>query len=99
MAALVALMFASVIATAILLRPDLGDVATGLLVPRIPDLRGDGLTWTVALMGGVGGTLRVANHVRIMAGIRFLHISDSNIKGGGGGFNGLMFCAGTMFPF
>ena len=51
------------------------------------------------VMGGCGGTLRVANHVRIMGGIRLLHTSGANIKGGGGGFNGLMFYTGAMFPF
>jgi Mn2+/Fe2+ NRAMP family transporter len=31
----------------------------GLVVPSIPDVDGDGLGWTVALMGGVGGTLTI----------------------------------------
>jgi Mn2+/Fe2+ NRAMP family transporter len=33
-------------------------VLRGLLVPSIPDQQG-GLTWTVALMGGIGGTVTV----------------------------------------
>ena len=51
------------------------------------------------VMGGGGGTLRVSDHVRMMGGIRYLHISDAGIDGGGGGFDGFMFYAGAMFPF
>ena len=50
-------------------------------------------------MGGGGGTLRVSDHVRMMGGIRYLHISDAGIDGGGGGFDGFMFYGGAMFPF
>ena len=31
----------------------------GLVVPAIPDLNGEGLSWTIALMGGIGGTVTV----------------------------------------
>src|SRR5690606_38767676 len=48
-----------VIVTAVLLWPGTGAVLEGLLVPRIPDGGGEGLAWTVALIGGVGGTLTV----------------------------------------
>ena len=51
------------------------------------------------VMGGGGGTLRVAGQIRMMGGIRYLHISDAGIEGGGGGFDGFMFYAGAMFPF
>ena len=52
-------MFVIVVVTAALLWPDTGEVVRGLLVPRIPDASAAGITWTVALMGGVGGTLTV----------------------------------------
>lgn len=39
--------------------PDLGELARGLVVPVVPDAGGAGLGWTVALMGGVGGTLTI----------------------------------------
>ncbi len=48
-----------VVVTAVALRPAWGQVATGLFVPSIPDFHGEGLEWTVALLGGVGGTLTV----------------------------------------
>jgi len=51
------------------------------------------------VMGGGGGTFRVTDQVRLMGGIRYLHISDAGIEGGGGGFDGFMFYAGAMFPF
>jgi hypothetical protein len=51
------------------------------------------------VMGGGGGTLRVSDHVRMMGGIRYLHISDAGIDGGGGGFDGFMFYGGAIFPF
>ena len=57
MSAAIGVMFVTVMVTAAVLRPRLGELAHGLLVPSIPDLAGDGLVWTVALLGGVGGTV------------------------------------------
>lgn len=54
----IVLMFVTVVATAVRVTPDWGAVASGLVAPGIPDLAG-GTGWTVALMGGVGGTLTV----------------------------------------
>lgn len=59
MAGCVAVMFAAVIVTALLMRPDPAAIASGILLPRIPQFHSGGLTWTIALMGGVGGTLTV----------------------------------------
>lgn len=59
MSVCIGLMFFTVVATAITMLPPPGDVAFGLVVPTIPDFRGEGLEWTVALLGGVGGTLTV----------------------------------------
>lgn len=59
MGACIALMFSSVVVTAILLWPGTEAVLSGLFIPSIPDADGEGLTWTVALMGGVGGTLTI----------------------------------------
>lgn len=55
----VGVMFVTVVATAIALAPDWSAIASGLVVPKIPDADGAGLGWTVALMGGVGGTLTI----------------------------------------
>ena len=55
MSAFIVIMFGTVVLTAGLLRPDLGSVLRGL-VPTIPAVEG-GLAWTVALLGGVGGTV------------------------------------------
>lgn len=55
----IGVMFVTIVTTAVLLWPGTGEVVRGLLVPRVPDLGGEGLTWTVALIGGVGGTLTV----------------------------------------
>ena len=51
------------------------------------------------ILAGGGATIRVAENARLIAGIRYLHISDAGIEGGGGGFDGLHFYAGSMFPF
>ena len=51
--------FVTVVVTAALLWPGTGAVVTGLLVPRIPDVAGEPIIWTVALIGGLGGTLTV----------------------------------------
>ena len=55
----IGVMFVTVIVTAALLWPGTGEVLKGLFVPTIPDLTGEGLGWTVALMGGIGGTFTV----------------------------------------
>ncbi|MEX0324706.1 MAG: Nramp family divalent metal transporter [Puniceicoccaceae bacterium] len=55
----IGLMFVVVVTTAIIICKDWSAVASGLLVPRIPSIDGPGLGWTIALMGGVGGTLTV----------------------------------------
>ena len=51
------------------------------------------------LLGGGGATFRAAENARLMAGMRYFHVSDAGIEGGGGGFDGLQFYAGSMFPF
>ena len=55
----VAIMFATVMVTAALLWPGYEAVLSGLFIPSIPDAHGSGITWTIALMGGVGGTLTI----------------------------------------
>ncbi|MCA8982516.1 MAG: Nramp family divalent metal transporter [Planctomycetaceae bacterium] len=59
MSACIGLMFVTVVGTAILSRPDLTDFFRGVFFPVIPDWRGEGLEWTIALLGGVGGTLTI----------------------------------------
>jgi Mn2+/Fe2+ NRAMP family transporter len=56
---LVGLMFVIVVMTAVAMRPPAGDVLRGLFVPTIP--RG-GVAWTIALVGGVGGTVTVLSY-------------------------------------
>ncbi len=61
---MVGLMFIAVVITAVQLRPDLTGFLHGLFVPSIPEYtdangRDQGLAWTLALMGGVGGTLTI----------------------------------------
>mgnify|MGYP001826189904 CR=1 FL=1 len=51
------------------------------------------------VMSGGGATLRVGDHARMRGGMRYLHLSDAGIEGGGGGFDGFMFYGGVMFPF
>lgn len=55
----VAVMFVDVVVTAIALRPSIGKVVSGLFIPQIPDIHGEGAAWTIALIGGVGGTLTI----------------------------------------
>ena len=54
-------MFVTVIVTSALLWPGTGAVLTGLVVPRVPTNASD-LIWTVALIGGLGGTLTVLSY-------------------------------------
>jgi Mn2+/Fe2+ NRAMP family transporter len=55
----IGLMFVTVVTTAVLLWPGTAAVVGGIVIPRIPDAGGEGLAWTIALMGGIGGTLTV----------------------------------------
>jgi Mn2+/Fe2+ NRAMP family transporter len=57
MSVAVGIMFVTVVWTALALGFDSGEVLRGLFIPTIPEASGEGLTWTVALIGGVGGTL------------------------------------------
>lgn len=58
MTALLVVMFASVLVAAVMIRPDWAAVARGLTTPRIPlNIHPEAGQWTLALMGGVGGTL------------------------------------------
>ncbi|MEO1998095.1 MAG: Nramp family divalent metal transporter, partial [Planctomycetaceae bacterium] len=59
MSVCIAIMFCTVVATAIAIGPEWGEVLAGICWPRIPNLDGDGLQWTVGLMGGVGGTVTI----------------------------------------
>ena len=59
MTAAIAVMFVTVLTTAALLKPDWAAIGRGIVVPTIPQFDGQGLPWTIALMGGVGGTLTV----------------------------------------
>jgi Mn2+/Fe2+ NRAMP family transporter len=59
MSVAVGVMFTTVIVSAALVAEDWGAIARGLVVPSVPDAGGAGWGWTVALMGGVGGTLTV----------------------------------------
>ncbi|MEE8093703.1 MAG: Nramp family divalent metal transporter [Gammaproteobacteria bacterium] len=55
----ISVMFVTVVLTAALLWPGTGEVLRGLFVPNFAALSGESLIWTVALIGGVGGTLTV----------------------------------------
>lgn len=59
MSVCIGVMFVVVVLTAVALAPPWDEVVRGLMVPTIPRLGGEGLHWTVALMGGVGGTVTV----------------------------------------
>ena len=59
MAACIAVMFVTVLTTTWMLAPDWGAVTRGLLLPDLSVLSQGGLAWTVALIGGVGGTLTI----------------------------------------
>lgn len=52
-------MFVTVIVTAAYVWPGFGPVLEGLFIPRIPTVTTENVVWTVALIGGIGGTLTV----------------------------------------
>ncbi|GIW98809.1 MAG: iron transporter [Pirellulaceae bacterium] len=55
----IGLMFVTVICTATLLAPNPSEILMGMFVPRIPQFYDGGLAWTIALLGGVGGTVTI----------------------------------------
>ncbi|MDF1561440.1 MAG: Nramp family divalent metal transporter [Deltaproteobacteria bacterium] len=55
----IGVMFVIVLFTAGRLWPGTGEVLEGLLLPSIPRFDDGGLAWTVALLGGVGGTVTI----------------------------------------
>jgi Mn2+/Fe2+ NRAMP family transporter len=55
----IAVMFVTVVTAAVAVHPDWSAVARGLVVPSIPHADGQGVRWTVGLMGGIGGTVTV----------------------------------------
>jgi Mn2+/Fe2+ NRAMP family transporter len=55
----IGLMFVTVVVTAALTWPGTLEVVRGLFIPAIPHADGEGISWTIALMGGVGGTVTV----------------------------------------
>lgn len=59
MSVCIAVMFFTVIYTATRMGTDPGAVLRGVLIPSIPRAAEGGIGWTVALMGGVGGTLTI----------------------------------------
>ena len=62
MSVTIGLMFVTVMVTVIAIQPDYSELLTGLFVPRISPLlenSGEGLMWTIGLLGGVGGTLTI----------------------------------------
>ncbi len=66
MSVCVGIMFLLVVVTAVLVQPDWGAVAVGMVKPEIPaymvDGANQGVGWTLALMGGVGGTLTILSY-------------------------------------
>jgi Mn2+/Fe2+ NRAMP family transporter len=57
MSVCIGFMFLTVVVTAILLAPNFGKLISGLFLPAIPQIDGVGVSWTIALIGGVGGTV------------------------------------------
>ncbi len=55
----IALMFVTVMATAVLIRPDWSGVLAGTLVPRIPP---GGTRYVLSVLGGVGGTVTLLSY-------------------------------------
>ncbi len=59
MSVCIGVMFLTVLITAVLIHPDWMAVVKGIAIPVIPQINSGGLAWTIALMGGVGGTLTI----------------------------------------
>jgi Mn2+/Fe2+ NRAMP family transporter len=58
----IGVMFVTIAVTAVALWPGTGVVLRGLFVPTIPRVDAEAITWTVSLIGGIGGTLTVLSY-------------------------------------
>jgi Mn2+/Fe2+ NRAMP family transporter len=58
----IGVMFVTVAITAVALWPGTAAVLRGLFVPTIPRVDAEAVTWTVSLIGGIGGTLTVLSY-------------------------------------
>ncbi len=59
MHAMIAVMFVTVTACAVALVSDWGEIVRGLCLPVVDRQHAGGVSWTIALIGGVGGTLTI----------------------------------------
>ncbi|MEH6358987.1 MAG: Nramp family divalent metal transporter [Pseudomonadales bacterium] len=59
MSTCIGVMFFTVMVTAALLWPGTSEILQGIFVPSIPQADASGITWTIALIGGVGGTVTI----------------------------------------
>ena len=59
MAVCIGVMFVTVVASAIMVAPNWGEIVHGLLVPGIPNAKEGGIAWTLALIGGIGSTVTI----------------------------------------
>jgi Mn2+/Fe2+ NRAMP family transporter len=59
MSVCIGVMFAAVLVTALMARPDWAAVGTGLIRPSIPE---GGLPWVLGILGGVGGTVTLLSY-------------------------------------
>jgi len=55
----IGVMFITVMVTAALLWPGTSEILQGIFVPSIPEADASGIAWTIALIGGVGGTVTI----------------------------------------
>lgn len=67
MSTFIAIMFITVIITAAFIKPDFVEVLRGTFIPSIPEYinpegSNQGVVWTLALIGGVGGTLTILSY-------------------------------------
>jgi len=59
MSGFIVVMFVAVLVTAVLIAPNLKEIMLHILHPRIP---AGGLTWTLGVLGGVGGTVTLLSY-------------------------------------
>lgn len=55
----IGVMFVTVMVTAALLWPGTSEILQGIFIPSIPQADASGIAWTIALIGGVGGTVTI----------------------------------------
>ena len=75
-----------------------GDVGGGVM-ESMESFPANGSHFNFRPQAGLGATLRITDDCYLMGGVKWLHVSNANLRERNPGFDSAMFYMGLMFPF